>query len=134
MPRALSPGRRSPPTAGWRRPSTYMVVRSETGSTSGRSAPNSGGDVMAGQLAPVSLRQMNAGDFAAATEVWRDAFATTTEFPQSTTPPTASELAAGIARRAHLLRHDPGGSFVAEADDGVVGFAQSHRREGTFVL
>jgi predicted N-acetyltransferase YhbS len=89
---------------------------------------------MASQPDSVSLRQMNAGDFAAATEVWRDAFATSTEFPQSTTPPTASELAAGIARRAHLLRHDPGGSFVAEADDGVVGFAQSHRREGTFVL
>jgi predicted N-acetyltransferase YhbS len=89
---------------------------------------------MASQHDSVTLRQMNAGDFAAATEVWRDAFATSTEFPQSTMPPTATELAAGIARRTHLLRHDPGGSFVAEADDVIVGFAQSHRREGTFVL
>jgi len=89
---------------------------------------------MASQHDSVTLRLMNAGDFAAAIEVWRDAFATSTEFPQSTTPLTTSEEAAGIARRAHLLRHDRGGSFVAEADDVVVGFAQSHRREGTFVL
>jgi predicted N-acetyltransferase YhbS len=80
----------------------------------------------------VTIRQMSSDDFAAADEVWRDAFATSSEFPQ--TPPTASEQAAGLARRAHLLRHDPGGSFVAECDDAVVGFAQSHRREGTFVL
>jgi predicted N-acetyltransferase YhbS len=77
---------------------------------------------------------MNSDDFAAADAVWRDAFATSTEFPQGTTPPTPSEQAAGVARRAHLLRHDPAGSFVAESDDAVVGFAQSHRREGTFVL
>jgi predicted N-acetyltransferase YhbS len=82
----------------------------------------------------VQLRQMNPDDFAAADEVWRDAFATSTEFPQSSAPPTASEQAAAVARRAHLLSHDPVGSFVAESENGVVGFAQSHRREGTFVL
>lgn len=89
---------------------------------------------MAGRDDSVTLRQMNSDDFAAADEVWREAFATSTEFPQSTTPPTASEQAAAIARRAHLLRHDPAGSLVAERDEAVVGFAQSHRREGTFVL
>lgn len=77
---------------------------------------------------------MTAADFTTADVVWRRAFATSTEFPQSTTPPTEAELAASIARRAHLLQHDPGGSFVAVIDDTVVGIAQSHRREGTFVL
>jgi predicted N-acetyltransferase YhbS len=89
---------------------------------------------MAGRDDSVTLRQMTSDDFAAADEVWREAFATSTEFPQSTTPPTPSEQSAGIARRAHLLRHDPDGSFVAERDGAIVGFAQSHRREGTFVL
>ena len=89
---------------------------------------------MAERHRTVTLRPMTATDFGTADEVWRNAFATSTEFPQSTTPPTESEQAASIARRAHLLRHDPGGSFVAVIDDTVVGIAQSHRREGTFVL
>jgi predicted N-acetyltransferase YhbS len=89
---------------------------------------------MAAQHGAVTLRPMRAPDFDRADEVWRAAFATSTEFPQSSTPPTATERLASNARRAHFLRHDPGGSFVALVDDTIVGVAQSHRREGTFVL
>ncbi|HEY5272388.1 MAG TPA: GNAT family N-acetyltransferase [Acidimicrobiales bacterium] len=89
---------------------------------------------MASRRETVALRNMTENDFAVANQVWRDAFATSTEFPSSPTPPTAAEHAAAVARRAHLLRHDPGGSFVAVADGEVIGIAQAHLREGTFVL
>jgi ribosomal protein S18 acetylase RimI-like enzyme len=77
---------------------------------------------------------MSDADLVAADQVWLDAFATSTEFSRSATPRTDSELQADLARRSYLLRGDPDGSFVAVADGSVVGLAQSHRREGTFVL
>jgi predicted N-acetyltransferase YhbS len=81
-----------------------------------------------------TIRSMTDDDLVAADRVWMEAFATSTEFPPSPTPRTTDEVTAALERRAHLLLHDPAGSFVATIDDKVVGIAQSLLREGTFVL
>lgn len=49
-------------------------------------------------------------------------------------PRTAEHRAGWIARTHHFLRTDPGGSWVADDDGTMVGFATSTRREGTWIL
>lgn len=49
-------------------------------------------------------------------------------------PRTDDHRAGWIARTLHFLEHDAGGCWVAEAGGGMVGFATSIRREGTWVL
>ncbi len=46
----------------------------------------------------------------------------------------AAHAAVWIARTEHFLRTDPGGSWVVEDDDGLVGLATSVAREGTWIL
>lgn len=79
-----------------------------------------------------AIRSMADSDVEAADQVWREAFATSTEYP--TAPRTDAERATDLARRRHFLATDPEGSFVATVGERVVGLAQSLLREGTFVL
>lgn len=50
------------------------------------------------------------------------------------TAPDAANSQRWIARTAFTIGTDPGGSWVAEAEDGIVGFATSTRRELTWLL
>lgn len=49
-------------------------------------------------------------------------------------PRSAAQAASWELRTRHFLRTDPGGSWVAEVDGRVVGFATSYRRETTWIL
>ncbi len=69
---------------------------------------------------------MRDGDVPAAVVVAEEAFGTRTE-------DEASARRAG-ARMRHLLRSDPGGAFVAERDERIIGVALALLREGLWYL
>ena len=85
------------------------------------------------------LRPMLAGDLAAAERITAHAYAGVDEpgplrtlpAPPVRTPERASEW---TRRAAHLLATDPGGCWVVEVDDEVVGVALSFTRELTWFL
>ncbi len=76
---------------------------------------------------------MRVDDLGEVDALWREAFLGL----EGAAPPVERRpeaVALDLSRLAHLLGTDPGGSSVAEAEGRLVGFAQAHRREGTFVL
>ena len=82
------------------------------------------------------LRPMSADDVAGAEEAWADAYETMRAgYGLPVDPRTPDSVARTRERIAHLLATDPGGSWVAEDDDGaVVGLSQAAVREDLWVL
>jgi GNAT superfamily N-acetyltransferase len=82
------------------------------------------------------VRAMAADDVAVCEEIWFDAFETMRAsfgLPIDTRSPELIERTQ--ARIAHVLATDPGGSWVAESDDGsVVGLTQAFVRDDLWVL
>jgi GNAT superfamily N-acetyltransferase len=82
------------------------------------------------------VRPMATDDVAVCEEIWFDAFGTmraTFGLPVETHTPESVEWTQ--TRIAHVLATDPGGSWVAESDDGtVVGLTQAFVRDDLWVL
>jgi len=80
---------------------------------------------------------MRVSDVAAAETVTAEAFHALEAAPGAPRTPArrpATRAERWQRRAEHLLRHDPGGCWVAEVDDHVVGVALSLRREGLWGL
>lgn len=74
-------------------------------------------------------------DIAAASEVWQTAYGAMAKEHRLAEPVRAEVTDRRLEDRlGHFLRTDPEGSFVAELEGRVVGFAQSFVREGYWVL
>src|SRR4051794_7038633 len=106
---------------------------------SGNSAAGSGAVRQAAPMSPgpmTTIRPMGDDDVAGAAETWIDAFGTMrAAYHLPVEERTDAAVARLQARLRHLLRNDPGGSWVAEDGDGrVVGLAQALVREGLWVL
>lgn len=72
-------------------------------------------------------------DAAAVESVSRAAFRQLAGRPQED-PPDPDERVRQLARTVHLIRHDPGGCWIAEQDGRAVGVALALRREGVWAL
>ncbi|MER5865573.1 GNAT family N-acetyltransferase [Kitasatospora sp. NPDC002040] len=81
------------------------------------------------------IRQLRdtSADAEAVEQVSRAAFRHLAGKPQDD-PPDPHQLVRELARAAHLVRHDPGGCWVAEQDGRAIGVALSLRREGLWGL
>jgi GNAT superfamily N-acetyltransferase len=79
------------------------------------------------------IRPMTADDVAGAERLSDEAFAPMAE-PGMFVHRTPRQQADWRARAAHLLTTDPGGSWVAERDGAMAGFATSFRRDLTWFL
>jgi len=89
-------------------------------------------------MGAVLIRRLTDTDADAATalSVARTAFRHLDGHPPDA-PETERERLRGVLHRArtrHLVRHDPGGCWVAEEDGEAVGVALSARREGVWLL
>ncbi len=84
------------------------------------------------------IRPLRSGDIAAAEQVTAQAFlALDATSPNADLPSRRDPGARAMRwreRAEHLLRHDPGGCWVAEEDGVVVGVALALRREGLWGL
>jgi predicted N-acetyltransferase YhbS len=82
-----------------------------------------------------TIRPMQPADAAAAARLWATAWsgleAALREEPRAFDGMALGRLA---ARYRYLLGTDPGGSFVAEGGEAIVGIAASHVRAGRFLL
>ncbi|TIC88709.1 GNAT family N-acetyltransferase [Nocardioides sp. GY 10113] len=91
------------------------------------------------QTAPARIRPMRAADVPAAERVCDDAFYA---LDLATTPPslpapsrrTPERSATWITRTTRLVESDPGGTWVAEDENGLLGLATSLRREDVWCL
>lgn len=81
------------------------------------------------------VRAMEHGDIPACEETWFDAWGALREaYGLRGGPPSDQDRARLRRRLAHLLRTDPGGSWVADEDGAVVGLAQALVRQDLWVL
>ena len=92
-----------------------------------------------GVVSDVQIRPMRPDDVPLAERLSSTAFL---ELDRRTLPPSgpppqersSSRSRTWISRTRHFLDTDPGGCWVAEVDDEMVGFATSIRRDGTWCL
>lgn len=81
------------------------------------------------------ISPMQPSDIEGVDDIWQQAFGALRAASPNPSPPRTDEAEVTDRKRfAHLLRSDPEGCVVARLDGGLVGFAQSLVREGTFVL
>lgn len=84
----------------------------------------------------MKVRPMGREDVPAVAETWTEAWSTMRAVHGlAVEPPTDKSVQRLEARIAHVLGTDPGGSWVAEADDGrIAGLAQALVRDDLWVL
>jgi hypothetical protein len=95
----------------------------------GQSRERSVGRVM------LEIRPMRAEDVFEAENAWHTSFSAMREaYHLSVEPRTTESVAAVLRRREYLRGTDPGGSWVAQAGEVIVGLAQAHLRGDVWVL
>ena len=83
----------------------------------------------------VQVRPLQANDVDAASEVQSSSFDDyDRRFGEAPSIPTPATRERQRRRIEHFLDHDPGGSWLAETDDGVVGVALASLRDGMWGL